>query len=292
MSYPRCFFSRIVLWASLSLIIAVPATAKDVSPTSFVQTYAFSPPRVETIKIAGEMFDLVEIDECPASGQTGHPALPTKRARILLPYGYRLSNVEVVVGQKELVGAGLRLPPVEEPFVLSTPPDRIPPLCVNEAAYTRSEPLPTSRCRVVSTQLFRGYKVVIINLIPVEYTPAGGVLYYYPEMKLIIKTEESIPTATVRGLAYDAEAVSHRVDNSAELDGYPPAGLPASGAYDLLIISPTDLAGAYQPLKEYHDAHGVLPKSTPWIRLAPLTRTPFVIIFAPSICPAASEWSS
>ena len=258
MTYARRFFSRVVLWTSLSLIIAVAATAEDVSPTSFVQTYAFSPPRVATVKIAGEMFDLVEIDGCPASGQAGHPALPTKRARILLPYGHTLSNVEVVVGQKELVGTGLRLPPVERPFVLSTPPDRIPPLSIDEAAYARSEPLPTSRYRVMSTQLFRGYKVVFIYLIPVEYTPIGGILYYYPEMKLIIKTEESTPWATVRGLAYDAEAVSDRVDNSSELDGYPPAGLPVSSAYDLLIISPTGLAGAYQPLKEYHDAHGVL----------------------------------
>ncbi|MFQ6008484.1 MAG: hypothetical protein ACE5K8_05965, partial [Candidatus Zixiibacteriota bacterium] len=80
MSYARWFFLRVILWLSLSLVITVAATANDSLSTSFIQTYAFPPPRVEIVKIAGEMFDLVEIDGCPTSGQTGHPALPTKRA--------------------------------------------------------------------------------------------------------------------------------------------------------------------------------------------------------------------
>ena len=252
-----CFFSRVILWVALSLITAMTATAYDSSLPPIEQTYTFSPPRVESVKIDGELFDRAEIDGCPVSGLVGQPALPTKRARILLPYGHKLSSVEVVAGERLLVGTGLRLPPIEQPFALSTPPDRIPPLAFDEAAYARSEIMPLTKFRIRSTQSFHGYRVVVIDLIPVEYIPADGALFYHPEMKIIIRTEVSTPTTTVRGLAIDAEAVSLRVDNDALLGSYPPAGPPSPSAYDLLIISPTELAAAYQPLKDYHDAHGV-----------------------------------
>ncbi|MCK4460359.1 MAG: hypothetical protein KAW46_01065, partial [candidate division Zixibacteria bacterium] len=129
-----CFFSRVILWVALSLITAMTATAYDSSLPPIEQTYTFSPPRVESVKIDGELFDRAEIDGCPVSGLVGQPALPTKRARILLPYGHKLSSVEVVAGERLLVGTGLRLPPIEQPFALSTPPDRIPPLALDEAA--------------------------------------------------------------------------------------------------------------------------------------------------------------
>ncbi|MDH3892097.1 MAG: C25 family cysteine peptidase [candidate division Zixibacteria bacterium] len=252
----RCLTSKGLLWMALSTIIAVAVAAGSGLSAPIERTYTFERPRVETVKIAGELFDQAEIVGCPVTGLVGQPALPTKRARILLPYGQKLSSVEVVAGEKLLVGTGLRLPPIEQPFILSTPPDRIGPLAIDEAAYARSEVLPLSRFQVQSTQSFHGYRIVFINLIPVEYSPADGALYHFPEMKLIVNTEESLPTATVRGLTVDAEAVGRRVDNKAQLGSYPTAG-PATRSYDLLVISPTGLATTYQPLKDYHDAHGV-----------------------------------
>ncbi len=252
-----CFFSRVILWPALSLIIAMTATADDASLPPVEQTYTFSRPQIETVKIDGQMFDRAVIDDCPVSGLVGQPALPTKRARILLPYGQQLSNVEVVVGEKALVATGLRLLPIEQPFAMSTPPDQIPPLAIDEAAYARSEVMPTIKHRVRSTQSFHGYRVVFIDLIPVEYIPANGALFYYPEMKIIVQTEVSSTTTALRSLAIDAKVVSVKVDNNAQLLSYPSIGLPSSRAYELLIISPTDLAAAYQPLKDYHDAYGV-----------------------------------
>ncbi|MCK4373379.1 MAG: hypothetical protein KAW61_09530, partial [candidate division Zixibacteria bacterium] len=92
-----CFFSRSIILLALGLIIAMTATADDASLPPVEQVYTFSRPHIETVKIDGEMFDRAVIDDCPVSGLIGQPALPTKRARILLPYGQQLSNVEVVV---------------------------------------------------------------------------------------------------------------------------------------------------------------------------------------------------
>ena len=128
MTRESCFFLRFVLGAALSLIIAMTAAADDSPPAPIEQTYRFASPQVETVKIDDELFDRATIDGCPVSGVVGQPALPTKRARILLPYGHDFSGVEVITGEKLLVGTGLRLPPVEQPFAMSTPPDQIGPL--------------------------------------------------------------------------------------------------------------------------------------------------------------------
>lgn len=243
---------------ALNLITALTATANDSLLTTVEQTYTFSCPRVESVKIDGELFDRAEIDGCPVSGLAGQPALPTKRARILLPYGHRLSSVDIFPSEKVPVGTGLRLPPVELPHTLSTAPGRIPALALDEAAYANSDIMPVAKFRIRSTQSFHGYRVVFVDLIPVEYVPADGKLFYYPEMRIVIQTEVSTSSTQLRGLSIDVEAVGSRVDNIAQLAGYPAAGPPSVPAYHLLIISPTDMAAAYQPLKDYHDAHGVL----------------------------------
>ncbi len=248
------------LYATLILVSAmtVPAASNDPTQSVIEQTYIFSFPRVETVKIDDQLFDQVDIDGCPVSGIAGQPALPTKRARILLPFGCEVASVEVIAGAKVLVGKGLCLPPVERPFILSTDPDLIPPLTIDPLAYARTEAMPESNHRIRSTQSFYGYRVAFIDLIPVEYIPSEGALSYYPEMKLIVHTEiAASPSATLRGLAVDAAAVSARVDNDGPLGSYAMVAVPSSRAYDLLIISPTELAAAYQPLKEYHDSHGI-----------------------------------
>jgi len=232
------------------------APASQASTTTIEQNYTFAPPTVEPIKVDGQWFDQVVMDNCPVAGEIGQPALPTYRARILLPYGHEVVSVEATTGPSTTVGTGLNLPPVEDPFVLSTPPDKIPPLYIDQAAYTSTEKLPQTRFSVGSVQSFRGYRVLFVELTPVDYTPSTGELAYYSDIQLTVVTEESGPTSLVRALAKDAAAIEARVDNSAQLSSYPAISAPTSRAYDLLIICPDEFEDAYQPLKNQHDMDG------------------------------------
>jgi hypothetical protein len=220
-------------------------------------TYNFDAPTVESFIVDGRAFSRITMDDCPTSGIYGEPALPTFRARILLPFGEQVKSVSVTRHDKRFVGSELRLLPVEEPFPMSTPPDQVPPLLVNEEAYQADRAVPEMGSRLISEQVFRGYRVALINLIPVEYVPRTGELHFYSEIALTVTTMSATSVPTIRGHADDAAALSARVDNSNCVSTYPQALDGGSRGYDMLIITSAALVSAFEPLKNYHDANGL-----------------------------------
>lgn len=220
-------------------------------------TYDFAAPSVQTIEIGGQQFSEVTMPDCPPSGTVGGPALPTRRARVLLPYGYRVSSIAVDRSQRHFVADGLRLTPIEQPFPMSTPPDKIPPLYVNEDIYATDQSLPTQTGRLVSEQVFRGYRVALIDLIPVEYIPPTGELYFYSRVELTVTTVATSDVSTVRGMAGDIEALSGRIDNAPMIGTYSKAGAAGTRGYDMLIITSSELESAFIPLKDYHSSTGI-----------------------------------
>ncbi|MCK4857084.1 MAG: hypothetical protein KAT58_03865, partial [candidate division Zixibacteria bacterium] len=245
----------LTMFVAVTLMLA--AAAQSIADQIEI-TYDFAAPLVQTVEIDGQQFSEVTMQDCPPSGTVGSPALPTKRARVLLPYGYRVKSVTVNRTQRHLVADGLRLAPVEQPFPMSTPSDQIPPLYVNEEIYAIDQPLPNQTSRLVSEQVFHGYRIALIDLIPVEYIPSTGELHYNSEVQLTVTTMSISAIPAVRGLATDAQALSAKVDNVSMINTYGQANKSGMSDYDMLIITSSTLKSAFQPLKDYHDANGIV----------------------------------
>lgn len=258
MMTPRRLFKGTTGTLICMVLVFMLATAVQSMGDQIEITYDFVAPQVQTIVVDGQQFSEVTMQDCPPSGTIGSPALPTKRARVLLPYGHRVKSVAVNRTQRHLVADGLRLAPVEQPFLLSTPSDKIPPLYVNEDIYTTDQPLPNQTRRLISEQVFHGYRIALIDLVPVEYIPSTGELYYYSEIQLTVTTMSTPNLPAMRGIATDADALTARVDNASQLDTYGSASKVGTRGYDMLIITSSALAAAFQPLKDYHDANGVV----------------------------------
>ena len=253
----RCLFKGATSALICVVFVFMLAPAAQSTADQIKITYDFAAPLVQTVEIDGQQFSEVTMPGCPPSGAVGSPALPTKRARVLLPYGHRVKSVAVNRTQKHLVASGLRLVPVEQPFPLSTPPDQVPPLYVNEEIYATNQPLPNQTGRLVSEQVFHGYRIALIDLVPVEYLPSTGELHYYSKIELTVTTISTSRLPAVRGIATDAEALSSRVDNASLINTYGSASKVGTRSYDMLIITSSALASAFQPLKDYHDGNGI-----------------------------------
>lgn len=220
--------------------------------------YTFARPSLETVKIDGQLFDRIIMPGAPNSGPIGHPALPAHGARILLPYGTDVVNVEIDPGDKILIGTGYHIEPVETPFVLSSFSDATRPLFVDSAVYALDSPVPVDACENVGVQSFRGYRVLVVKLHPVEYVPASGTLYYYRDMTVNVTTAPAgSPSPGLRNMAADLDEVATWIDNPSELATYPAALKRGDDGYDMLIIAPAVFVAAFQPLKDYHDSTGV-----------------------------------
>ncbi|UCD16171.1 MAG: hypothetical protein JSV44_06775, partial [Candidatus Zixiibacteriota bacterium] len=195
----------------------------------------------------------------PNSGKIGHPALPACGARILLPQGSDLTKIEINAGKKIPIGTGYFVEPVERPFILSSLSDAFDRLDFDSTVYSMRKVTPESKFEKIGIQYFRGYQILILKLSPVGYIPASGTLFYHPEMSVRIEIKpsgKSLPAQ--RGLPADRSQVAAWIDNPTELSTYASAEKIGRESYDMLILTPSAFADAFQPLKQYHDSTGIL----------------------------------
>ena len=221
--------------------------------------YAFERPTVSKVIVGGEEYDRVVLPGCASGGDTGQPSLPARGARILLPFGTEVSDIEVLPGEPVLLGDGYVVEPVLRPLRLSARPAEIAPPQPDPAIYSSPAPFPGDAFVEIGEYGFRGYRILTLKLHPVQYTPKSGELYYYPQMTVVVNSVEAERTSPLlRGFASDRAELAAKADTVDVADTYPVAGLRGeTKGFDLLIITTPSLAAAFSPLKSYHDAHGI-----------------------------------
>ncbi|MBU4304165.1 MAG: hypothetical protein KJ893_00840 [Candidatus Omnitrophica bacterium] len=167
-------------------------------------------------------YDRVIINGLANCAAPGEPLLPFKTVRFLVPYGKAVSGVNVGWTSKKTLDGSYIVEPAQQHVPLNytgqaalTPP--------NPDIYDSNMPFPGKLYDVVSTQFKRGYKILIINLYPVEYLPASGQLSYYDNMNLSLTLDEDAGSQAnpfYRGIKADMEDIRSVVDNSDVVNTY------------------------------------------------------------------------
>ncbi len=238
----------------VAVVLALPATL--VAGEQSVLEYGFDRPELTPVKIEGVEYQRIVMPDCSNGGEVGAPSLPAWGARVLILYGMDATNIEVR-GEKVSLGSGYLIEPVAPPMPLQGEAGSSAAPTPNPAIYAAAVPVPATVFEEVGTFGFRGYQILILKLNPVEYVPATGELSYYPNLTVVVECKSTGRSSPLfRGLASDAQEIATRVDNPAAVSTYPaPRG---EGGYDLLIITTPTFASTFQPLKDYHDSHGLL----------------------------------
>ncbi len=247
---------RMILACFIGLIIIAGGSvaAEDISVD-----YSFDRPQIVPITIGGKPYQRLVMTDAPNGGNPGEPALPARGAQILIPAGSQVAGIEVTASTKISLGAGYLVEPNAVPFPLSANPADIAPPVPDRAIYSSVRPFPGVSFKEIGTQSFRGYRLLILKLQPVEYLPAVGELSYTPQLTVTVHLEDSVDRpALYRGLPQDNLDVRRKVDNVLTADSYAAMARQPATAYDLLIITTAVLAASFQPLKDYHDTTGVL----------------------------------
>ncbi|MBU1088121.1 MAG: hypothetical protein KKD05_11480 [Candidatus Omnitrophica bacterium] len=175
----------------------------------------------------------------------GEPLLPIKTIKYLIPQGKKVSNVTLGWTSKKYVYGTYFVEPAQAP-ARTDYAGPINPTLPNPEIYSRNTAYPESVYKVVSTQEMRGYKILIINLFPVEYIPATGKLAYYDNLNLNIVLSDELATLSTnnkfyRGIAADQKAVNDFVDNPEDISTYSQNAITSLAAplatVDYLIIT-------------------------------------------------------
>jgi hypothetical protein len=224
-------------------------------------TYSFDSPSIETIDIAGMLYDRVTLPDCCPAGRAGEPKIPSKGAFLLLPPASKVSRIDITPGEKTILGLDRLVEPTSQAIPLSQTED-IPIPTPNEMIYQSNTEYPGILYTQVGVYSFRGYQILVLLLYPVQYNPVTGELVYYKNLEVSIKTENTgIQSEFYRGSDQDRNEVNQKVDNPEMSlrynEEYRPSSFPLEH-YDLLIITTDTLKSGFEPLKQAHDATGVL----------------------------------
>jgi len=220
-------------------------------------TYSFEKPIIKEIEINGASSHRVEMKDAPNGGNPGEPSLPVRGTKILLPPSKKVDNIEVIPGEMVCLGSGFMVEPVGQPVPLSEI-DSAPIPVPDEAIYNSKDPFPGKLFTEVGTYCFRGYEILVLALHPVQYIPATGELFYYPDLRVSVEPiEDDNINPLFRGLEKDKQEIIGKVDNPALAGSYNLNTRHQTLGYDLLIITTESLKDGFEPLALAHNATGV-----------------------------------
>ena len=166
--------------ASISCLMIFAALAQSSQTTlnnDIKLTYSFNSPIIETIDIAGTLYDRVTLLDCYPAGSAWEPKIPSKGVFLLLPPESKVSEIDIIPGEKIVLGSGLLVEPTSQAIPLSQT-ENLPIPIPNEAIYHSNVAYPGKLYTQVGVYSFRGYQILVLLLHPVQYNPVTGELYY------------------------------------------------------------------------------------------------------------------
>jgi len=113
--------------------------------------YAFDRPQVTTVRIGDTQYHRVILDGATNGGPVGSPALPASGARILLPLGTEVTSVNVIAGERVLLGSNLLVEPVAMPYRLMDGAQSAALPTPDEAIYGSSNRYPVASFEEIGT---------------------------------------------------------------------------------------------------------------------------------------------
>ena len=187
-------------------------------PEEISYSFDFTKP---VITKAGD-YDLVSMEGCEISHQTGKPLLPFKGITILIPEGKVVSEVIGEPADEVTIPGSYLVKPAAQPYPLSKPELR--KKAVPDAAiYNSNTPYPPDISSRGLPQTKKGYNLIFINLYPVKYIPAERKLSYFKRIKvrLVLAGRKRLGTELgPRDLASDRAEISRMVNNPEVLKSY------------------------------------------------------------------------
>jgi parallel beta-helix repeat protein len=212
-------------------------------------------------------YDTVRIQSLRNFGKPGEPVLSFKTLHILLPQGKTVQSIEVT-GNQVYVDGKYRIEHGQEPVPIGS--KLTSKTLPNQTIYNSTNPFPGKLYTKASIQELRGYKILILNLYPVQYIPKKGKISYFDSVNVIVNTApETIKGRTnFRESPQDKARVLDVVDNPEVVNTYNTQDVVTTGAqptsivdpadnYDYVIITNSALQSAFQPLADWKNTKGI-----------------------------------
>ena len=223
-------------------------------------TYSFNNPTFQKITINENTYDRIFLEDCVTASNAGEPNIPSKGVYILIPPKSKIDEIQITTSTEKTLGKGFNIDPVGEPIPI-TDSSTSQKISANPEIYNSNKFYPNKLFTEIGTYNFRGYKILVLLLQPIQYNPVTGELYFYENMYVNVKTSFDNKVINLfRGTKQDEQDIIKKVDNPDDAYQYINEIKYSStsfDSYDLLILTTDSLKSGFESLKQAHDATGV-----------------------------------
>lgn len=190
-------------------------------------------------------FDFINIEDTQQYYEPGKPIIPVRTAKIIVPEGKGIEKIEVIYNYEKISGN----------YILNTA--QIPQKIGENKNYTPlkfSGTFPEKNYSYKGTQIFKGYKVALIEIYPVRYNSLSNEIEVSKDVYLKVSFKDiqtKLETANitgVRGIKEDEEEVKSFVDDPEEINIYPTTKYAPLETYKYVIITSDTLKNSFAPL--------------------------------------------
>ncbi len=217
---------------------------------------------VQETKTKGGIFTQISLGNSSYKGEVGTPQLPVIRKLVEVPYGaqisldFQTSPVKTI----PLVDQRLnnRLIPVQAPVAKLPGALEAAPFDISDAIYRTDEFIGGPYVRIQDDDYWRGHRVVVLEISPVQYNPAQNTIRFVASIDIQLTFKDSDRGLTLKNAhryfspSFD-QLLSECVLNHSAYRDFP---YPPSTPISYLIITHPDYVAAYQPFIDFKTMAG------------------------------------
>lgn len=234
-----------------AIIVSAAENHTNHAPTTLTYQFAFEPPTLTTTRLYGRTFSQLHLSGAMNLGKdVGGPSMPVSFVKLALPAETTIEAITVTGPAQTINAPGLLQQPLmpfqrELPFSSPAPTE----IAYDAALYHLTTPYPsTTYDDDYSIGYCRGYTILSLPLMSVQYIPNSGTLLFHPQLTISITLKPAAANPLLRYSADDEAWVRSLVSNPEVLSSYGsvkgpftyPGGLCGpSQHYDYVIITTT-----------------------------------------------------
>ncbi|MCD4651779.1 MAG: hypothetical protein K8S56_08355, partial [Candidatus Cloacimonetes bacterium] len=170
----------------------------------------------------------------------GEPMMPFESYRFVLPFGEKITHIEVIYNGRQQLSGRHDIPQAHQPTPTSS--GQANKSARSAAIYQNDAPYPTQNYDLVNVGRLAGVDIATLNIFPYRYKPLSGELYWYDSVEIEITTT---PDETIG--AEQSAMISHHETYQSRISAltvnpeltrnYPQTSTPTPSRY---LADPTD----------------------------------------------------
>ncbi len=216
-------------------------------------SYNISSPAAKDVGI----YNVIMFDGLYLTGKTGEPALPYQAVKLMLPPGEEAMSVIWKFENLEIIDGSFLLYPQQPSQPYSVGSDGI--FHQDLAVYSSTEVYPAQAWGEYSTHFLNGHSILLASFTPVRYVPATGQVSFYRQVTVTVETRATNRAGDALNNINTNVNINKRikvlVQNVSMMASYPEKS-NREGEYQVLIITPNQFAGSFQPLIDLYLLRG------------------------------------